>query len=387
MSEIKNQETFSEIEKCSAMKSGQNPVVLTPLTDEVVDGILNSSTADSDVDQELNLNTLDDLTKIEVPELPHFNREINILTKEIAVRNIDDLKTHPLCEHLYANKEDQIEDLAISIKDNGLINRIVINPSNEILSGVLRHLAMKKLDAEEIEVYVIDIKPEDTLEFIIISNHQREKTIFDKLREIQSLYEKYSPGQGNRESSSTNTIKKIAEITGYTPYQISVIRKIDATYPKFFDQIHEGFLTLNGAYQGCETVENLKILENMLNQDIIDNELKYDIMTDAENVGFVKTFDKKVKDLCKGDQYEGLSTEECFKLLVNPDAEITGKSKTKKPAGETMECPCCKSKVRVTSELQWLREYKLKIEIFIKKLKESKEAEIEEEENKPKPLC
>jgi histidyl-tRNA synthetase len=95
-------------------------------------------------------------------------------------------------------------------------------------------LALLKIGVEEIDVDLVSLDDEEkVLEFIISSNQQRVKTIIDKRNEIQSLFEKYSLGQGVNAGGS-NTIKKISIITGYPTGMISTIRKIDRLSRSFY---------------------------------------------------------------------------------------------------------------------------------------------------------
>lgn len=170
---------------------------------------------------------------------------------------VADLKQHPLSEKVYHSDQEMVRLMKENIKINGLINKIIINKDNEVLSGTTRMLALRLLGIEEVEVYVKDINKGDELDFIISSNVQREKTIKEIANEINSLFEKYSPGQGKR-GEGINTIELISSITGHSTYKISSIRRVSTTDPLLIGEVSKGKLSLNAATKRCEAYEKVK---------------------------------------------------------------------------------------------------------------------------------
>ncbi|MAZ01199.1 MAG: chromosome partitioning protein ParB [Flavobacteriales bacterium] len=75
-------------------------------------------------------------------------------------------------------KEQEIEDLAVSIKKFGLIQPITVRKKNnrnyELISGERRLRAFKLLKLEEITAFVKTAKEEESLEMALIENIQRE---------------------------------------------------------------------------------------------------------------------------------------------------------------------------------------------------------------------
>ena len=73
---------------------------------------------------------------------------------------VSKLIPHPLNSQIY--RLTQLEDLIYSIGEVGLLQPIVINRVNQILSGHRRFEAIKKLGWEYVEVEVKDVDPESS---------------------------------------------------------------------------------------------------------------------------------------------------------------------------------------------------------------------------------
>ena len=104
------------------------------------------------------------------------------------------LKHHPFNSKVYILSD--IETLKKSIIDIGLLEPLVINKRNEVLSGN-RRLNFKTLNIPEADVVIKDLKKEDEPLHIISHNSQRIKTSREVLNEIKTL-SKYHKKQGFR---------------------------------------------------------------------------------------------------------------------------------------------------------------------------------------------
>lgn len=114
---------------------------------------------------------------------------------QIIKINILKLKPHPRNEEIYGVNED-ITELKEKIRKNGLVTTLTVTDDNVILSGNRRWKSCKQLVEEgdnrfctvDCEVRNFDSE-EDELEYLVISNDTREKTIEQKAREAQILIE------------------------------------------------------------------------------------------------------------------------------------------------------------------------------------------------------
>jgi len=89
--------------------------------------------------------------------------------------------------------EDNLEDLAQSIKVNGLIQPIIVRRKNskfEIIAGERRWRASQKLGLQKIPAIVKDIKDEKLLELALIENIQRQElNAVEEARAYRNLIE------------------------------------------------------------------------------------------------------------------------------------------------------------------------------------------------------
>ena len=122
--------------------------------------------------------------------------------------SVSSLHHHPLNEQIYSLTD--IDTLTNSIKQVGLLEPLVINKKNEVISGNRRLEALRKLKEDKAEVVVRDISKEDEPLVIVSHNSQRIKTAREFLNEIKILYKHYSVGQGRRTDTIVNTNKSSA---------------------------------------------------------------------------------------------------------------------------------------------------------------------------------
>ena len=69
--------------------------------------------------------------------------------------DISKLKPHPINEEIYSYKETEHEELKKSVELNGLIEPIVIQKDNTILSGHRRYKVIKELGFESVECRLV----------------------------------------------------------------------------------------------------------------------------------------------------------------------------------------------------------------------------------------
>lgn len=107
-----------------------------------------------------------------------FQAENSSITEQDKVINIslESIKKNPYQPRTIFN-EDKIEELATSIKNNGLLQPIVVKKSINgyyIVSGERRYRAFQVLGKNEIPSIVKDITDKDMMIFGILENLQRE---------------------------------------------------------------------------------------------------------------------------------------------------------------------------------------------------------------------
>ena len=97
--------------------------------------------------------------------------------RKIKLKDIDSFKNHPYkVEH-----DDSIKELANSIKENGLINPLIVrqkeNGRYELISGHRRKLALELNGEKETEVNIKDLTDDEAIILMVDSNMQREKIL------------------------------------------------------------------------------------------------------------------------------------------------------------------------------------------------------------------
>lgn len=137
--------------------------------------------------------------------------------KELKIIKTDQVIANPYQPRFYFD-ETGIDELAKSIKENGLIQPISVREKNgtyEIVVGERRFRALSKLGYEEIEVYVIDDDETSTMNKALIENIQRvdlsaleEAKAYVKIMQYQRITQtELAKSLGKSQSSIANKIR------------------------------------------------------------------------------------------------------------------------------------------------------------------------------------
>jgi len=145
----------------------------------------------------------------------------------------------------------------MSIKSVGLLEPLVINQNNQIISGNRRCQALKSLGLDKVEVIRKNIKKEEEALYLIHYNKQRVKKASEILNEIKTLREYYGNNQGQRtdldetystNGKSLNTSELISEEVGMKKSNLYKLIYIDKEWPETIRLIDEGKITISQAY-------------------------------------------------------------------------------------------------------------------------------------------
>ena len=163
--------------------------------------------------------------------------------------NVSQLSHHPLNSEIYSLSS--LDDLISSIEEFGLLQPLVINERNEVVSGNRRLEAIRRLGWEEVEVSLISAVAEDEPKLIVHHNKQRVKSCKELLNEVSVLLPGLEIGKGKRtdltsvpESTGVKARDKVADIVGVSSSQIGKLLFIHKTDPHYIDLIDEGVLTV-----------------------------------------------------------------------------------------------------------------------------------------------
>ena len=206
---------------------------------------------------------------------------------------IKKLKHHPFNSKVYILSD--IEILKKSIMDIGLLEPLVINKKNEVLSGNRRLEALRSLDIEEVEVVIKELKIKDEPLHIISHNSQRVKTSREILNEIKILSRYFKKRQGFRsdltsvDTNRSGNREKLSKELGVSGDKIYKLMYIDKIFPKLIDLIDKGSLTINQSYIEAKRRLNQ---ETIYSKDLLNDSIK--ILNKK-----YKIYNKSSKDMCE----------------------------------------------------------------------------------------
>ena len=182
---------------------------------------------------------------------------------------VEHLKPHPKNSEIYSLSN--IEELSNSISEMGLLEKIVIDDSFQVISGHRRLESIKKLGWKEVDCEQIELSEDETIKRIIHHNKQRIKTNRELLNEVKVLIDEYKIGQGKRTditsvspNQSLRTRDIVSEMIGISGGMIARLLFIEKENPELINLIDKGILTVNQAYLQTSRIkkENDSRLEN-----------------------------------------------------------------------------------------------------------------------------
>ena len=167
---------------------------------------------------------------------------------------VSKLVPHPLNREVYSLSD--VDDLVASINEVGLLQPLVIDQKNRVISGNRRLSAIRKLQKRTVAVERVKVSNREVGRLLVHHNKQRIKTSRELLNEYHILKKYYSVGQGKRTDLSTSdrTIRGsttrdiISDKLGVSSGQLSHLLFIEKENKELVDLIDKGILTVNQAY-------------------------------------------------------------------------------------------------------------------------------------------
>lgn len=175
-----------------------------------------------------------------------------------------------------------IEELAKDIKDNGLINPPVVNPSYELIAGERRLRALRYLGYKQIEVRVMSVQDAlHQLKLEISENENRKDFTFsEKMKWAEELKNEYSKiakenqtyGKNLPEVETGRVRDKIAKDLNIGSGE--TFRKSQYIYnnasEEMIKQLDEGQLSINKAYNDLKG----KLKQEQLEKELLQKQLE-----------------------------------------------------------------------------------------------------------------
>ncbi|NLM25270.1 MAG: ParB/RepB/Spo0J family partition protein [Firmicutes bacterium] len=209
--------------------------------------------------------------------------------------------------HCQADKDDDLESLAYSIKEVGLVNPLVVKALGEdryqVVAGERRFLAAQRAELESIPCFVLD-KSEEALDYQLAENfHRKDLDPLAKAYVVQLLKKRHVEDQ------------KVAKLLGVSSATITQWTKILGVPPKYQQAIVDNF---NDKSKSPLTVGHLAVVavkgitKEQVNE-ILDLVIEHQLSRD-------KT--EQLVKLLKSDP--ALNPQEAFKKLLSMQLDAMG---------------------------------------------------------------
>lgn len=181
-----------------------------------------------------------------------------------------------------------IDQLAQDIKENGLINPILVTPNYELIAGERRYRAIKSLGWKTIEVRVMSVRDAlHKLKLEISENEYRKDFTFrEKIEWSKMLEREYSKiakenmskgGKGDKILETFDRNKTIAQEVGFGNKE--TYRQAKFIYENAdddtLDDLDKGKATINGVYKKLKTKDkNVGCKSTKVNNNEYDLQIK-----------------------------------------------------------------------------------------------------------------
>ncbi|MBN1042537.1 ParB/RepB/Spo0J family partition protein [Clostridium botulinum] len=227
---------------------------------------------------------------------------VNRVEKKSFTKELDINSLVPSKNNFYGIRD--IEELAASIKENGLMHNLVVrdigNGTYEIISGERRCTALKKLGYEKVPCQIRDINDLDAELMLIHANlEQRELTPTEKMDGIKRLENIYKQKRKNGEKLEGKTRDLIGKDLGLSGVQVGRYKKVDKDLiPELKDKLDKEDITLTQAH----TLSSLTKEEQQIIHDEIkdlntkEHKLEVDILVQGIKQPIERKEDKELLD-------------------------------------------------------------------------------------------
>ena len=170
---------------------------------------------------------------------------------------VSSLKHHPKNKEIYTLSS--IEELMESISEVGLLQPLIIDNQNQIISGNRRFESIKRLGWEEVEVIQREVQEDDEELLLIHFNKQRIKSFKELINEYLTLDRIYRKGQGKRtdltsvKSNRSSSRDIVSKEMGISSSQLQRLIFIHKHHPNHIELLDKGILTVNQSLSSNST--------------------------------------------------------------------------------------------------------------------------------------
>ncbi|NFI03722.1 ParB/RepB/Spo0J family partition protein [Clostridium botulinum] len=237
---------------------------------------------------------------------------VNGVDKKSFTKELDIDSLVPSKNNFYGLRE--IEELAESIKENGLMHNLVVrdigNGKYEIISGERRYTALGKLGYEKVPCQIRDINDLDAELMLIHANlEQRELTPTEKMEGIKRLENIYKQKRKNGEKLEGKTRDLIGKDLGLSGVQVGRYKKVDKDLiPELKDKLDKEDITLTQAHTLSsltkkeqkaihDEIKDLNTKEHKLEVDILVQGIKQPVERKEDKELLDEMYSKSKKDI------------------------------------------------------------------------------------------
>jgi ParB family transcriptional regulator, chromosome partitioning protein len=216
-------------------------------------------------------------------------KEKNFDKNELNKVSISDLSRNPYQPREFFN-ETKLEELANSIKKNGVIQPIAVRPNKsepgkyEIIAGERRWLAAQKAGLHEIPVSILDLTDVESLEVAIVENVQRDDlNPIEEARGYKRLFQEF---KHDHESISKLMSKSRSHIS-------NTLRLL--TLPKdIISMLEEGTLTTGQARPLIGLSNASSIAEEIVSKNYSARKIEYLVKSKKSLKSKDKSYDANI---------------------------------------------------------------------------------------------
>ena len=172
----------------------------------------------------------------------------------IIQMKVSELKPHPINSTIYHDNPDAQKELIHSINLNGLLEPLVINRSNMVISGHRRLQALKEIGWEKCDCRLSEF--ENEIIALIQLNSYRVKVESEIVREAELLKTEYSkqikkgrPLKGEVRDGKNWSIVNVSEKLGVSTTKLKKLLSIKNYDPSLLEKVDQGIISVERAYQ------------------------------------------------------------------------------------------------------------------------------------------
>jgi len=187
---------------------------------------------------------------------------------------VSSLKHHPKNKEIY--DLSSIEELMESISEVGLLQSLIINTNNQVISGNRRFESIKRLGWKEVEVEIKEVRKGEEEVLLIHYNKQRIKSFKELINEYLILDRYYRKGQGKRtdltsvKSNKGSSRDIVSKEMGISSSQLRRLIYIHTHQPNHIELLDKGILTINQSY--LQIQRELKEKESRKSKTLTDKQ-------------------------------------------------------------------------------------------------------------------